>query len=460
MRMMLSGESNIYCARTLANWVFPTPVGPRNKNVPIGLFGSFRPALLRCMARVTVSTASSCPMIFSLSDAPIVASLFPSLWAILLTGMLVAILTTCATSSAVTSEGEESCLRCHFWRSCSSSARFIFSMSLNIAAFSKSDAATASCFSATIISIAFSRVCIFFGTLMFFRCTRLPASSIMSMALSGRQRSVIYLWLIEMQAIIASSEYTTLWCFWYLSFMLPRISKVCSKFVGSTITFWNLLSRAPSFSMNWRNSSSVVAPMHCISPRARAGLSIFAASREPAAPPAPTRVCISSMNNMMCGFFPSSFRIAFILSSNCPRYFVPATIEPISSDTTLFPCSTLETFFFAILIASPSAMADFPTPGSPMSTGLFFFLLPRICASLSISFSLPTTGSNLSSIAAFVRSYPKLSSTGVLPPSAPLFTSILMVAVPLFSSRRFSFSPFPFTSLPFSSTSPPSSFLS
>ncbi len=36
---------------------------------------------------------------------------------------------------------------------------------------------------------------------------------------------------------------------------------------GSTITIWNRRSRALSFSMYLRYSSSVVAPMHCSSPR-------------------------------------------------------------------------------------------------------------------------------------------------------------------------------------------------
>ena len=92
---------------------------------------------------------------------------------------------------------------------------------------------------------------------------------------------------------------------------------------------------------------------------------------------------------------------------------MPATIEARSSATTLLLNRTLDTFFFAIRSASPSAIADFPTPGSPIRTGLFFFLLERICASLSISLSRPTTGSSLPSSAAFVRSMPKLSRTGV-----------------------------------------------
>ena len=67
-----------------------------------------------------------------------------------------------------------------------------------------------------------------------------------------------------------------------------------------------------------------------------------------------------------------------------------------------------------ILKASPSAIADFPTPGSPISRGLFFFLLLKICETLWISLSLPITGSSWSFSASNVMSLPKLSKTGVL----------------------------------------------
>ena len=63
--------------------------------------------------------------------------------------------------------------------------------------------------------------------------------------------------------------------------------------------------------------------------------------------------------------------------------------------------------------ARPSTMADLPTPGSPMSIGLFFLRRLRICDILSISFSRPITGSSLPSLAALGMSTPKLSSTGV-----------------------------------------------
>ena len=47
--------------------------------------------------------------------------------------------------------------------------------------------------------------------------------------------------------------------------------------------------------MYFRYSSSVVAPMVCSSPRASIGLSMFEASSDPSAAPAPTTVCSSSM---------------------------------------------------------------------------------------------------------------------------------------------------------------------
>ena len=56
-------------------------------------------------------------------------------------------------------------------------------------------------------------------------------------------------------------------------------------------------------------SSSVVAPIHCTSPLARAGLNIFEASNEPVAPPAPTNV-ISSINKIISGFASNSVIIS------------------------------------------------------------------------------------------------------------------------------------------------------
>ena len=59
MRTMLRSSSNRLSASALASSVLPTPVGPRNRNEPIGRFGSLMPARERWMASHTFSTASS-----------------------------------------------------------------------------------------------------------------------------------------------------------------------------------------------------------------------------------------------------------------------------------------------------------------------------------------------------------------------------------------------------------------
>jgi hypothetical protein len=106
--------------------------------------------------------------------------------------------------------------------------------------------------------------------------------------------------------------------------------------------------------MYLRYSSSVVAPIKRNSPRASIGLIMLPASTAPSAPPAPTIVCNSSMKVMTS---PSesaiSFKTALNRSSNSPRYFEPATIEPMSSEMTRFPRSPSGT--------SPSTMRA-PSP--------------------------------------------------------------------------------------------------
>src|SRR5271155_1684114 len=108
-----------------------------------------------------------------------------------------------------------------------------------------------------------------------------------------------------------------------------------------TYTGWKRRSSAGSFSMYLRNSFNVVAPMARNSPRASAGFSMFDASIEPSAAPAPTSVCSSSINRIIC---PSdsvtSFSTAFSRSSNSPRYFAPATSADKSSVTIRFGFST------------------------------------------------------------------------------------------------------------------------
>ena len=87
------------------------------------------------------------------------------------------------------------------------------------------------------------------------------ASSIRSMALSGRKRSDIYLSDRVAAAITAPSDILMPWWISYFS-LSPLSIEIVSSTVGSvTRTFWNLLSRAASFSIYFLYSSSVVAPI-------------------------------------------------------------------------------------------------------------------------------------------------------------------------------------------------------
>ena len=95
----------------------------------------------------------------------------------------------------------------------------------------------------------------------------------------------------------ASSVKRTWWWASYRSRSPRRMAMVSSTLGSGTSTGWKRRARAASFSMLLRYSSSVVAPITRSSPRARAGLSMLDASIPPSlpAPPAPTRVWISSM---------------------------------------------------------------------------------------------------------------------------------------------------------------------
>ena len=62
IRTIFCSSSNRVAASVLASSVLPTPVGPRNRNEPIGLDGSLIPAFERRMASVTRRTPSFWPM--------------------------------------------------------------------------------------------------------------------------------------------------------------------------------------------------------------------------------------------------------------------------------------------------------------------------------------------------------------------------------------------------------------
>ena len=212
---------------------------------------------------------------------------------------------------------------------------------------------------------------------------------------------------------MVSCGQSTLWYDSYESFILFKILMVSSTEGGSIITCWNLLVSAPSFSMCSLNSSKVVAPINCKSPLANAGFNTFAASIEPLLFPAPTTLWTSSMNSITLSTSISSSTTPLILSSNCPLYLVPATKEVKSKETILLSNNVLGASPCTILSAKPSTIVVLPTPGSPIITGLFFFFLANICATLLIESSLPITGSILPSDALLVTSIEKLSNMGV-----------------------------------------------
>ena len=77
-------------------------------------------------------------------------------------------------------------------------------------------------------------------------------------------------------------------------------------------------------------------------------------------------------------------------------------------------------------------MAVLPTPGSPISTGLFLVRRARIWMTRWISFSRPMTGSSLPSRASAVRSRPNSSSVGVgFAPRAAGFFFVAGLGLPL-----------------------------
>ncbi len=172
-----------------------------------------------------------------------------------------------------------------------------------------------------------------------------------------------------------------------------------------TNTGWKRRASAASFSTCLRYSSSVVAPTQCSSPRANAGFKRFEASIAPSALPAPTSVCISSMNKMMPpAAAVTSFSTAFSRSSNSPRYFAPAISAPKSRASSFLSRIDSGTSPLTMRSARPSTIAVLPTPGSPMRTGLFLVRRDRTWMVRRISSSRPMTGSSLPARAASVRS--------------------------------------------------------
>ena len=146
--------------------------------------------------------------------------------------------------------------------------------------------------------------------------------------------------------------------------------------------------------------------MQCNSPRARAGLIKLAASIAPSLLPAPTSVCISSINNRISPAADvTSFKTALRRSSNSPRYFAPAIKAPMSKAKSRLLRRLSGTSPLIMRNAMPSAIAVFPTPGSPISTGLFLVRRDKTCMARRISSSRPMIGSIFPSRARAVKSW-------------------------------------------------------
>ena len=98
----------------------------------------------------------------------------------------------------------------------------------------------------------------------------------------------------------------------------------------------------------------------------------------------------------------------------------------MSSDNTRLFFKVSGTSPLTMRCAKPSTMAVLPTPGSPISTGLFLVRRCKICITRRISSSRPITGSSLPAPARSVRSVVYFfkasrapSASGLCTPSPP-----------------------------------------
>ena len=95
-----SSLPNRFSANAFDNSVLPTPVGPKNRNDPIGLLGSFRPIRFLLIAFATAFTASSCPITLSCKFSSSFFNFSLSVSETFDTGIPVQDDTTCAISSS------------------------------------------------------------------------------------------------------------------------------------------------------------------------------------------------------------------------------------------------------------------------------------------------------------------------------------------------------------------------
>ena len=196
---------NSVSANAFDNSVLPTPVGPKNKNEPIGLFGSFSPTLPLLIAFATASTASFCPITLACKFFSRFFNFSFSSSVIFFAGIPVQLAITSAIFSSVMFVTDLLFLFFHFFCSFSYLSFNSFSLSLKSAAFSNFCVRTASSLSFCISSIFSSNSFKLSGSVYVFNFALDAASSIKSIALSGKNLSLMYLVDIVTAASIASS---------------------------------------------------------------------------------------------------------------------------------------------------------------------------------------------------------------------------------------------------------------
>src|ERR1051325_9221216 len=111
-RIMACSSSNRNSASARASSVFPTPVGPRKRNEPMGRRASWSPARARRTASETTRTASSWPTTRACRRSSMWTSFCTSPSSSRETGMPVHLATTSATSSSSTSSLSMRCFCC------------------------------------------------------------------------------------------------------------------------------------------------------------------------------------------------------------------------------------------------------------------------------------------------------------------------------------------------------------
>mmetsp|Transcript_6129 Transcript_6129/g.15615 ORF Transcript_6129/g.15615 Transcript_6129/m.15615 type:complete len:201 (-) Transcript_6129:1572-2174(-) len=184
----------------LASSDLPTPVGPLKMKDATGRLGFLRPVRARRTARATATTASSCPIRRECSVSSMFIRRFPSLADTLSTGMPVQLDTMLAMSASCTMGPASpppasmvalfsSCFAAVIFWICALSST---SLSRRDPAASKSWVRIAVSFSFSSARSSLSSSLASSGMAACCKRTRDPASSIRSIALSGRKRSEMY----------------------------------------------------------------------------------------------------------------------------------------------------------------------------------------------------------------------------------------------------------------------------